>query len=45
MIGSAGLKILPVDSLEEAARISVKLSGIMGIARTTPMNINFEMPI
>merc|ERR1719282_1609118 len=29
MIGQAGLKILPVDNLDEAARLSVKLSGIM----------------
>merc|ERR1711981_640226 len=27
MIGSSGLKILPVDNLDEAARLSVKLSG------------------
>merc|ERR1739840_78603 len=33
LIASSGLKILPVDNLEEAARLAVKLSNIVGIAR------------
>ena len=45
MIGSAGLKILPVDNLDEAARLSVKLSSIMNIAREGHLNVKFEMPI
>ena len=45
MIGSAGLKILPVDSLEEAARLAVKLSNIMGIAKDAHLDVKFEVPI
>lgn len=45
MIGSAGLKILPVDNLDEAARLSVKLSSIMGLAKAAHVDIKFEMPI
>jgi len=45
MIGSAGLKILPVDNLDEAARLSVKLSGIMNMAREAKLGVKFEMPI
>merc|ERR1719513_122295 len=33
MIGSSGLKILPVDNLDEAARLSCKLSKIVAVAR------------
>ncbi len=45
MIGSSGMKILPVDNLEEAARLSVKLSHIIGIARDAQVDVNFEIPI
>merc|ERR1712083_756119 len=45
MIGSAGMKILPVDNLEEAARVAVKLSNIVGIARDADLNVNFQLPI
>merc|ERR1711971_1093545 len=45
MIGSSGMKILPVDNLEEAARLAVKLSNIVGIARDADLNVNFQLPI
>merc|ERR1739846_213677 len=45
MIGSSGLKILPVDNLDEAARLAVKLSNIVGIARDADLNVNFQLPI
>merc|ERR1712241_71264 len=45
MIGSSGMKILPVDNLDEAARLAVKLSNIVGIARTANLGVKFEMPI
>ena len=45
MIGSAGLKILPVDNLDEAARLAVKLSSIMDMARSAHLGVKFEMPI
>merc|ERR1711863_32420 len=45
MIGSAGLKILPVDNLDEAARLACKLSKIVGIARDAQLDVNFQLPI
>jgi succinyl-CoA synthetase beta subunit len=45
MIGSAGMKILPVDSLEEAARLAVKLSNIVGMAKDAHLDVNFQLPI
>merc|ERR1719320_1448978 len=41
MIGSSGLKILPVDNLDEAARLSCKLSKIVEIARDAHVLVNF----
>merc|ERR1711913_8311 len=40
MIGSAGLKILPCSDLEEAARLSVKLSKIVEIAKDAHVTLN-----
>ena len=45
MIGSSGMKILPVDNLDEAARLAVKLSNIVGIARDAQLSVNFQLPI
>ena len=45
MIGAAGMKILPVDNLDEAARLAVKLSNIIGIARDAHVDVKFELPI
>ena len=45
MIGSSGMKIFPVDNLDEAARLAVKLSNIVGIARDADLNVNFQLPI
>ena len=45
MIGSSGLKILPVDNLDEAARLACKLSNIVGIAKDAHVDVNFEIPI
>merc|ERR1712012_1011106 len=39
MIGSSGMKILPVDNLDEAARLAVKLSNIVGIAKTAHVDV------
>merc|ERR1712238_579213 len=36
MIGSSGMKILPVDNLEEAARLAVKLSNFLFKHKKTP---------
>merc|ERR1712088_1281091 len=45
LIGSSGLKILPINDLDEAARLAVKLSDIVGIAKTAHVDVKFEMPI
>merc|ERR1712241_340266 len=45
MIATSGMKILPVDNLGEAARLAVKLSNIVGIARDADLNVNFQLPI
>merc|ERR1712119_5494 len=45
MIGSSGLKILPVDNLDEAARLAAKLSKIVAVARDAHLDVKFEMPI
>merc|ERR1712032_1789698 len=45
MIGSSGLKTLPVDNLDEAARLSCKLSKIVAISRDAHLDVKFEMPI
>merc|ERR1711988_329261 len=45
MIGSSGLKILPINDLDEAARLAVKLSDIVGIAKEAHLDVNFQLPI
>ncbi|XP_022905967.1 succinate--CoA ligase [ADP-forming] subunit beta, mitochondrial [Onthophagus taurus] len=45
IIASSGMKILPVDNLDEAARLAVKLSSIVSLARDAKLDVNFEMPL
>ena len=45
LIGSSGLKILPVSDLEEAARLSVKLSKIVHLAKDARLNIIIDQPL
>lgn len=45
LIASSGMKILPVDNLDEAARLAVKLSSIITLARSAKLDVNFEMPL
>ncbi|KRT78584.1 hypothetical protein AMK59_8116 [Oryctes borbonicus] len=45
IIASSGMKILPVDNLDEAARLAVKLSNIVSLARAAKLDVNFEMPL
>merc|ERR1712047_211494 len=45
LIGSSGMKILPISDLEEAARISVKLSNIVGIARDAHLDVTIDQPL
>merc|ERR1739846_55189 len=42
MIATSGMKILPCSDLEEAARLSVKLSNIVGIARDAHINLSIS---
>lgn len=44
LIGSSGLKILPVSDLEEAARLSVKLSKIVEIAKDANLKLSIGGP-
>merc|ERR1711872_619842 len=39
MIGSSGLKILPIDNLDEAARLACKLSNIVAVAREAHLDV------
>ena len=41
LIASSGLKILPVSDFGEAARLAVKLSAIMTIAKDAHVPVNF----
>jgi hypothetical protein len=41
LIAASGLRILPVSDLEEAARLSVKLSKIVEIAKDAQVTIAF----
>ena len=43
LIAASGMKILPVSDLEEAARLAVKLSKIVEIAKDAHLNINTEL--
>lgn len=45
LIAHSGMKILPCDNLDEAARLAVKLSSIVGLARAAHLDVNFEMPL
>ncbi|XP_034939913.1 succinate--CoA ligase [ADP-forming] subunit beta, mitochondrial-like [Chelonus insularis] len=44
LIANAGLKIVPVDDLDEAARVAVKLSTIVKLAHSANLSVNFEIP-
>ena len=41
LIASSGMKILPVNDLDEAARLAVKLSKIVEIAKEAHVSIKF----
>ena len=46
LIAASGMKILPISDFEEAARLAVKLSAIMSIAKDAHVGVNFgaEVP-
>jgi len=41
LIAASGMKILPISDFEEAARLAVKLSAIMTIAKDAHVGVNF----
>ena len=45
LIAASGLRILACDNLEEAAKMVVKMSAIVGLARSASVEVNFELPI
>lgn len=45
LIAASSLRIIACDDLDEAAKISVKLSAIVGLAKSASIDVNFELPI
>lgn len=45
LIATSGLRILPCDDLEEAAKMVVKLSEMVTMAQSSNINISFSIPL
>ncbi|CAH1781181.1 unnamed protein product, partial [Owenia fusiformis] len=45
LIAASDLKILACDNLDEAAKMVVKLSDIVGLAREASLDVKFEIPL
>ncbi|XP_048458491.1 succinate--CoA ligase [ADP-forming] subunit beta, mitochondrial-like [Rhincodon typus] len=45
LIAASSLKILGCDDLDEAAKMVVKLSEIVSLAKEAQVNVNFQLPI
>lgn len=45
LIGQSGLKILSCDSLDEAAKMAVKMAEIVNLTQGQGFSVNFELPI
>ncbi|GCB78782.1 hypothetical protein scyTo_0020146 [Scyliorhinus torazame] len=45
LIASSSLKILGCDDLDEAAKMVVKLSEIVSLAKEAQVDVNFQLPI
>ncbi|XP_038632199.1 succinate--CoA ligase [ADP-forming] subunit beta, mitochondrial-like [Scyliorhinus canicula] len=45
IIAASSLKILACDDLDDAARMVVKLSEIVSLAKEAQVNVNFQLPI
>lgn len=45
LIATSQLRILPCDNLDEAAKMVVKLSNIVDLARATNVDVKFELSI
>ncbi|XP_043218638.1 succinate--CoA ligase [ADP-forming] subunit beta, mitochondrial-like isoform X1 [Amphibalanus amphitrite] len=44
LIAASGLRIIAVDNLDEAARMAVKLSSIVTLAKSAKLDVKFEIP-
>lgn len=45
LMAASSLRIMSCDNLDEAAKMAVKLSAIVGLARSASVDVNFELPI
>jgi succinyl-CoA synthetase beta subunit len=45
LIAASGLRILACDNLDEAAKMAVRLSDIVELAKQISVNVKFELPI
>jgi len=45
LIALSNLKILPCDNLDDAAKMIVKLSNIVSLAKDAKIDVNFELPV
>ena len=45
LIATSGMKILPVSDLEEAARLTVKLSKIVSLAKDARISLTIDQPL
>ncbi|KAG0427816.1 hypothetical protein HPB47_025152 [Ixodes persulcatus] len=45
LIATSKLKILACDNLDEAAKMVVRLSTIVGLARSAAVDVKFELPL
>lgn len=45
LIAASKLKIIACDNLDEAAKMAVKLSQIVGLARSASVDVKFELPL
>lgn len=44
LIAAAGLRMLACDDLDQAAKMVVKLSEIVQLARSIPIDVSFQLP-
>lgn len=44
LMAAANLRMISCDDLDQAAKMAVKLSEIVQLARSVPINVSFELP-
>lgn len=45
LIAMSNLRILPCDNLDDAAKMAVKLSNIITLAKAANIDVKFELPV